>query len=67
MILSEKNKGERRSQTDEHGEFCFEVKPGTYTIMPVVSNEEREKGLKLLPNDRAVTMEGQPILNISFS
>jgi len=67
VILTEKNKGERRSQTDDKGEFCFEVKPGTYTVTPSVSAEEREKGLKLIPSEKSVTLEGTPILNLAFS
>ena len=52
VILSERNKGERRTNTDENGEFCFEVKPGTYTVTPLITSEEREKGLKLLPTEK---------------
>jgi hypothetical protein len=54
IILSEKNKGERRTHTDDNGAFCFEVKPGNYVVIPVVTAEEKEKGLKLLPNEKTV-------------
>jgi hypothetical protein len=69
VLLTEKNKGtsERRTTTNENGEFCFEVKPGQYTITPLVSAEEKEKGLKLLPTEKSVTVAGDPILNVNFN
>ena len=47
MILSDKNKVERRASTDDNGEFCFEVKSGHYTITPLVAAEEKDRGLRL--------------------
>jgi hypothetical protein len=49
VILQEKSKNERRTTTNENGEYCFEVKPGTYTLTPQITSEERDKGLKLFP------------------
>jgi hypothetical protein len=67
VVLTDKSKGERRSQTDENGEFCFEVKPGQYTITPVVSADEKERGLKLLPVEKTVIVNGHPILDVNFN
>jgi len=42
VILQEKSKNERRTTTNENGEYCFEVKPGQYTLTPLVSPQERD-------------------------
>lgn len=67
IILYEKNKNERRTTTNENGEFCFEVKSGTYTLHPAISTEEKDRGLKFLPSDKSVSVDGAPVLNINFS
>ena len=67
IILSEKPKSERRTTTDDNGEFCFEVKPGTYTVSAVINPEEREKGLKLLPLEKMVTIISKPVLDLNFT
>ena len=67
VILTEKNRGERRSTTDENGEYCFEVKPGNYVVLPIISNDEKDKGLRLLPADKSVVVNGEPVLNVNFS
>jgi hypothetical protein len=36
-------------------------------VSPLISQEEREKGLKLLPNDKSIVVDGEPVLNINFS
>jgi len=37
IILVEKSKSERRTTTNENGEFCFEVKSGVYTVTPAIT------------------------------
>ena len=58
---------DRRTTTDENGEFCFEVKPGQYLVTPLVTVEEKEKGLKLIPSESNVLVSGEPILNVNFN
>lgn len=67
VVLHEKSKNERRTTTDENGEFCFEVKSGQYSVTPVITSEEKDKGLKLLPNEKSVNVDGAPVLNINFN
>ena len=68
VVLHDRTKGgDRRATTDENGDFCFEVKPGQYTVQPVVNAEEKEKGLRLIPAEKQVTVDGQPILNVNFT
>jgi len=43
------------------------VKPGTYTVSPIISAEEKEKGLKLIPSEKTVNVEGAPILDVNFA
>ena len=59
--------GDRRTSTNENGEFCFEVKTGQYVVTPLVTLEEKEKGLRLLPSERSVLVVGDPILNVNFN
>ena len=53
--------------TDDKGAFCFEVKPGNYLVSPLVTAEEKDKGLRLLPQERQVMVEGSPVLNVNFN
>ncbi|CDW74259.1 nodal modulator 1-like [Stylonychia lemnae] len=66
IILVEKNKNERRTTTNENGDYCFEVKSGQYTITPAVSQEEKERGLKFNPADKQISIDGTPALNVNF-
>jgi len=66
VVLTEKGKTERRTQTDENGKFCFEVKTGAYTVTPIITSEEKEKGLKLIPAESSITVEGKPVLDLKF-
>lgn len=52
VVLTDKSKSERRTTTNGEGEFCFEVKSGTYTVYPLVSSDEKEKGLKFNPAEK---------------
>ena len=53
VILTEKSQ-ERRTTTNEKGEFCFDVKEGSYIVKPLITPEEREMGLRLLPQEKNV-------------
>jgi len=57
---------ERRTTTDEKGEFCFELKPGKYTVSLAITPEEKEKGLRLIPQEHNVKIESEPILDLKF-
>ncbi len=59
--------GDRATSTESDGSFCFEVKSGTYSVFPVVSSEEKERGLRLLPAEKTVKVEGIPVLDVNFS
>lgn len=66
VILQEKSKNERRTTTSDNGEYCFEVKPGQYTLIPVVTAHEKDQGLKFYPSEKVVMVDGTPVLNINF-
>jgi hypothetical protein len=36
-------------------------------VIPVVTAEEKEKGLKLTPNEKSISVDGSPVLDIVFS
>ena len=38
-------KKERRTITDQEGNYCFEVKPGKYLVFPVLSQEEKDSDI----------------------
>lgn len=57
IIINEKGKGETRTYADENGNYCFEVKSGTFNLQVHVSSDEKEKGLKFLPNERQVVVD----------
>lgn len=52
IVLTDKSKSERRTTTNDEGEFCFEVKSGSYVVAPVVTSEEKDKGLKFNPSEK---------------
>lgn len=58
---------DRKVLTDEKGEFCFEVKSGNFTVVPLISSEEKEKGLRFYPSERKVEVNDTPVLNVTFS
>lgn len=43
------------------------MKSGSYVVTPLVTLEEKEKGLRLLPSERTVLVVGEPILNVNFN
>lgn len=52
VILTEKSKQERRVATNDEGEYCFEVKNGAYSISPLVTTDEKQRGLKFNPAEK---------------
>jgi len=66
IILTEKGKSERKTVTNDEGEFCFEVKSGTYVVAPLITADEKEKRLKFNPSEKSVTVSGNPVLNVNF-
>ena len=66
VVLHEKNKNERRILTGDAGDYCFEVKSGQYTVSPLITSDEKEKGLRLQPSEKQVSVDGAPVLNVNF-
>jgi len=66
-ILKAKDGFVRRIKTNEEGEFCYEVKPGRYTVQPVISREEKQMGLALMPKEKRVLVSDAPVLDVSFA
>ena len=69
MLLDTSDKStkkERRTITDQVGNFCFEVKPGKYLVQPVLSQEERDSDLHLQPETKEVEVIDRPFLDINF-
>ncbi|KAA8549068.1 hypothetical protein F0562_000752 [Nyssa sinensis] len=52
-------------QTDESGNFCFEVSPGEYRLSAFAATPERAPGLMFLPPDVDVLVNS-PLLNVGF-
>ena len=67
VLLKEKEtNSERRRVTDIHGKYCFEVKPSTYHIQPLLSQEEKDAELHLTPESIDVEIVDEPRLDIDF-
>jgi len=60
------SKKERRTITDHKGRFCFEVKPGSYHIYPVLTQNERDSDLHLQPEFHNIEVVDAPLLNVNF-
>ena len=67
ISLTGEGKGEKKVLTNETGDFCFEVKEGSFTVSPVISSEDKEKGIRFYPVERKVKIVDEPILNVTFS
>lgn len=53
--------------TQNDGSFCFEVKPGSYVVQPVVTEDETKAGLRITPNQQRVQVSTAPVFDINFS
>ncbi|CAH1796880.1 unnamed protein product [Owenia fusiformis] len=53
--------------SDAKGQFCTKVKPGVYSLKPVLSAKEIRAGLKLAPFDKQVTVTDASVDGILFS
>lgn len=70
VILQDANdkisKKERRTITDNQGKYCFEVKPGTYHIKPVLTQDEKDSDLHLQPEFYDLEIIDRPLLDVNF-
>ena len=70
VILQDANekssKKERRTITDHHGKYCFEVKPGVYHIKPVLTQDEKDSDLHLQPEFYDLEIIDRPLLDVNF-
>jgi hypothetical protein len=67
VLLKEKETNvERRTITGLEGKFCFEVKPSTYFIHPILTQEEKDAELHLNPDSIDVEIIDKPRLDIDF-
>jgi len=57
----------KNSTTDSAGKFCFQVGPGRYTVSPYVSSSESSSGLWFSGQDRQITVDNTPVLDLVFS
>ncbi|KAG4913760.1 hypothetical protein AAZX31_19G204100 [Glycine max] len=56
----------QKKQTDENGNFCFEVPPGEYRLSAIAATPENGAGLMFAPSYIDVVVKS-PLLNIEFS
>ncbi|BAT86244.1 hypothetical protein VIGAN_04387700 [Vigna angularis var. angularis] len=56
----------QKKQTDENGNFCFEVLPGEYRLSAIAATPENAGGLMFTPSYIDVVVKS-PLLNIEFS
>lgn len=67
VLLKEKETNvERRTITDIQGRFCFEVKPATYYVQPILSPEEKQAELHLTPEYLDIEIIDNPRLDVNF-
>ena len=67
VVLQEiDSKKERRTITDNHGKYCFDVKPDKYHIFPFLTQEEKDMELHLNPEFIDVEVVDKPILDVNF-
>ncbi|XP_074644327.1 BOS complex subunit NOMO3-like isoform X2 [Tubulanus polymorphus] len=52
--------------TDVKGDYCTTVRPGVYTIKPVLSDTELRAGLLLNPTEQPVTISSKYVTNVNF-
>eukprot|EP01132_Coremiostelium_polycephalum_P008344 gene8344-10249_t len=56
-----------KTTTDANGKFCFDVKPGTYTVSVSLSPSEKSKGLQFASLTATTTITNKPQLEILFN
>lgn len=57
---------ERITSVDKDGVFCFDVKPLKYVVIPVITSEEYERGLRFYPSKLDVEIQNEPATNLKF-
>eukprot|EP00163_Fabomonas_tropica_P032050 TRINITY_DN788_c0_g1_i3.p1 TRINITY_DN788_c0_g1~~TRINITY_DN788_c0_g1_i3.p1 ORF type:complete len:1135 (-),score=420.77 TRINITY_DN788_c0_g1_i3:2349-5753(-) len=66
LLLTDSSGDQQRTTADAKGNYCFQVVPGPYTVMAVLSSEERAAGLLLSPPQHAITLTTEPRLDADF-
>ncbi|XP_015215763.2 BOS complex subunit NOMO1 [Lepisosteus oculatus] len=57
----------RTTESDHRGAFCFQAKPGDYSIQVSVPESELKAGLALQPQSLDVSLLDQPLSNLRFT
>ena len=55
----------RNTKIKQDGTYCYEVPAGTYTVKTTITLQD--KVLSVVPKQRVVTLDDQPVLNVDFS
>ena len=67
VVLQDSNsKKERRTITDQVGKYCFEVRPGSYLLFPVLTQDEKNSDLHLQPEQHKIDIIDHPVLDANF-
>lgn len=66
ILKDQQGHQERITTVDQSGVFCFDVKPLKYVVMPVVSGEEYENGLRFSPSKLEIEVKDKPITDLKF-
>nr|XP_023680948.1 nodal modulator 1-like [Paramormyrops kingsleyae] len=57
----------RTVESDQQGEFCFQAKPGDYSVQVSLPEAEVKAGLALQPQALDVSLVDQPLSNLLFT
>jgi len=60
------DKGTKEISTKKDGKFCFFAEPGKYTLVPIISNQEKSSGFTLNPSTLELQVSDSPIFNVLF-
>uniref|UniRef100_A0A8C1QUE4 Nodal modulator n=1 Tax=Cyprinus carpio TaxID=7962 RepID=A0A8C1QUE4_CYPCA len=68
VTLSRQDQGFFRSvESDSHGAFCFQVKPGDYSIQVTLPESDVKAGLALQPYSLNISLMDRPIIDLLFT
>uniref|UniRef100_A0A8C2G207 Nodal modulator n=1 Tax=Cyprinus carpio TaxID=7962 RepID=A0A8C2G207_CYPCA len=68
VTLSRQDQGFFRSvESDSHGAFCFQVKPGDYSIQVTLPESDVKAGLALQPYSLNISLMDHPIIDLLFT
>ena len=65
-LVETETRKERTTITDDSGRYKFEVKPGSYKVFPLLTQQEKVSDLHLQPEYYEMTIEDAPVLNANF-